>query len=261
MKRSFAVLAVGATLAVGCGNTPVTLGGRTLSPLSADMMQVLGFPYVIVSDVQDYCGKLKAAYPGGGSCNSPAPATGSNPYAAVQGSFLIIAAYGASDGAKLPVLTSDGGYSNPYAVPAGSTVQFVTWGNLATSFQATAVAGSVNIEAFRSAQSISGNYDVTFDDGEKKAGHFAALYCDAYEKIFASLATTRNCYDSSGTNSCARSCTCNSKSVSASCSLMSGSTTTWQCSCTSATGGSSTCTMNSSSNCASDTGTCCPLTF
>src|SRR5438477_2769904 len=101
MRRLLVVAVSIGVISCGGSNTPLIVAGRTLNPESADMIQLYGLPYVLVSDVQDYCGKLKASIPPSG-CNvtSTSSSTGS-PFGSMTGSFLAIGAYGASDGARL----------------------------------------------------------------------------------------------------------------------------------------------------------------
>src|SRR5687767_11383000 len=181
-----------ALLSCGGGNSPVTPGGRTLQPVSAEMMQYLGLPFVVVTDIPDYCGRLRAAFPEPKGCNVTVESSATtNPFGAIAGSMLSIGAYGASDGAKLDIIRPDGGF---FGITTGAMVTVMTVGpNAINTFQTTAIEGSVNISSFRTTSSISGSYDVTFDNGERKSGGFSAKYCDAYEKIFANIGNTRTC--------------------------------------------------------------------
>jgi hypothetical protein len=169
------ILAVVAVLASGCGNTSVNVGGRTLDPLSADLVQYGGYTFVTVSDIPEYCQKLRAAVIQA-NCDSSkitADAYGSSGITALQ--FWI---QGANEGARVPVVgmgASSGTYNqsaNAFFVDSPGPA------NLA--YTATASSGTVTLEAFRSAQHISGTYELWFN-GEREQGHFSAPYCNAYD--------------------------------------------------------------------------------
>ena len=248
------VLALAAVWATGCGNTAITVGGHTLEPLSADMMQVYGLPYVYLTDIPDFCEKLRAAYSNTGGCNGTASSSYSSPFS-LGGTYFMIGAFGASDGARLNVLPMTS--STNYAVSSGAYVNFMTIGTPGGNYTNTATTGTVTIEQFRSAQHIAGTYDLTFQYGERKQGHFNARYCDAMERMYQASQNTRTCNESMQTSSYYRACSCGGRSATSSCTK-SSTGSTWTCSCSNGSS-SSTCTQSYTPTTGSDTGTCCSL--
>jgi hypothetical protein len=119
-------------------------------------------------------------------------------------------------------------------------------------------SGEVDIGAFRSTNSISGSYDLTFDNGEHKTGQFAANYCKAYDDYAAAAANSRYCSATGSGGVCSRACSCGAKLMSATCD--SAADGGYQCTCATATG-STTCMMTASPDCSSDTGTCRSFTL
>jgi hypothetical protein len=245
-----AVLAVVALAAAGCGNSPINVAGHSFNVESAEMMQMYGLPYVYLTDIPDFCSRMRSLYSNPAGCNVTATSN-TAPFGSLYGSIFAIGAYGASDGARLSILPPTG--TTATTITSGSAVSFVTTGLTTTTIQA--ISGLVNIESYRNADHIAGNYDVTLSDGEHEQGHFAAKYCNAMEFVGFAAQNTRTCSESYVGDQYFRDCSCGSRSVSASCTR-SDVNSTWTCSCSNS---SSTCTMSHAPTAGSDTGTCCSL--
>lgn len=254
MRNAFAVLAVAVVSASGCGNTAVDIGGRRFEVQSAEMMQIYGMPFVYLTDIPDFCAKMRAAYANTNSCNTTSSTGSTSAFSSLYGSYLMIAAYGAYDGARLNIVQNT---ANPYATAAGAQVTFATSSASAGgyAYSAAATTGTVSIEQFRNSDHIAGTYDITLNTGEREQGHFQARYCNAMESAYLAAQNTRSCSESSLSTSYSRSCSCGGQSVSASCTRPSTTSNTWTCSCSRG----STCTMGSAPVEGSDTGTCCSL--
>lgn len=266
MRPLLAILFItGAFGFVACGitqSTPVTVGGNTLTPKSSVFFSLIGHPWVVVSDTPDLCQKFKDSM--SGDCNR----SDSSMKIMSSGTTLTLLLAGAQDGEKLQVVPSDAGQENPFF--KGAVVAFATTDESGkTTFAQEATSGWVQVDQYKQKEIASGRYDVTFANGEKAAGTYGAKYCEDFLSLLETLGKTRSCSASgSGSGSfveCGSRCTCDGKQVSANCRKPTDGGTLWTCTCTSAQGVASTCSMPptsaSDSWCAAEGSTCCPMTF
>jgi hypothetical protein len=241
MADAKTTLLMGTLLLAGCGNTPLTVSGRVLEPQSAVMLQYLGQPFVILSDIPELCDRLRANYQSAGACGATR-----EPFDGLYGAMLTISPYGTTGARTDPLSPTNS---------AVAAVAFATTGP-ASTFSTHAITGEVHVDEHRISDFIAGNWDVTFDTGERKQGHFAAHYCDAVEYFNHSIQEP-NCGFSKLSNSCTRSCSCGPQTSSASCTQLSNGG--WQCSCQRSNGANTTCTMSATPSCGSSSGTCCEM--
>jgi hypothetical protein len=169
---------IAALTLTACGNTAINVAGRQLDPVSADLFLIGGVPYFQLSDIPDFCTKVKAQIRAN-------PCGGSEAVFAQSGTFLTFAAFGAYDGAKLNVVsaTQTSGSSSYYGRGASAYASFQVRAGQTQSFAQEAIYGTVTIESFRANQIIAGTYDLTFTYGEHEQGHFAARYCDVFDQL------------------------------------------------------------------------------
>lgn len=243
--EKLAVLFSAAVLLAGCGptNSPVTVGGHTLTPQSALMFNIL-FPgmsgtWVVISDQPDICGAVET-----NSCT-------------MSSGFV-------RNGTALSLLVPG---TEPGAYTVGENqerfdkaeVSFAKLENGKATFEAKATAGTVTLESSGLNEHARGTYDITMSDGTKLRGTFTGEYCEKLKDF--SFSGGMSCQFSGGATSCQGSCTCEQKTVEANCTR-SDESSDWACTCTNASGIQSSCSVPATEqNACSDTGACCPMSF
>jgi hypothetical protein len=250
------------------GNTKVTDQGHTLAPRSGVFFSgtVLFFNIggVLITDAAGACDAITRASPPASPCNasrSPLDTSALNTSTALsivalpagQGTFNVID----------PNAPADGGSQGLHS---GAGVSFSTLENGRTTFTDAAVSGTVKFDHFESGKSAQGSYDVVMQSGAHLSGNFDATDCPVLDQaISASFNSDRSCSASSGTNSCTGSCSCKGQTVQASCAgPADGGSGDWSCTCTGASGATTTCTEPAPSSASlgcRDRSSCCPLTF
>ncbi len=229
--------------ACGPGNSPVTLGGNTLSPRSSLMFSVvflgLSATAVVVSDQADICSALAQRNP----CAS------GNPFVTATGTSLIVIAPG-TEAKSYPIADSKDFTS--------ASLDFARVENGVVTFEDDATSGTVTLESARINEFASGRYDATMRSGTAVRGTFSGTYCKALEQVNP-FASELSCDGTGTSSSCSSSCTCQDRTAKASCTRPS-TASEWTCTCTSPTGATSTCTRSSaeSSPCDEDR-TCCNM--
>jgi hypothetical protein len=125
------------------------------------------------------------------------------------------------------------------------------------SFRDDAVSGSVTISSVNAGVAMSGSYDLTLQSGTVLSGTFSAVpWCDAIR--LTSVGDGIVCTPTTGTDSCANTCTCAGKAVSNSCTF-DGSM--WTCTCHAPSGATSTCSTSMATMACWEYSTCCPFDF
>lgn len=228
--------------------TAVTLGGHTLTPQSAIMAAsvgnfgALGSPALLVY-ISDFAG-LCAGY--GCSVSGTGLPEGTHLYLQLFGSAATTYSV-----AEIPAAGA-GLVSFAKAGPAGQQI-----------FSDIATSGTITLESYSANGTAIGRYDVTMKKGGTLKGRFHSTYCKGMTLNLPMGGVV--CSETGDTAACQNPCTCEGKTVKAACT--STGTNAWSCNCTSATGASTTCTMNgptavpANGTACWSYGTCCPMKF
>ena len=270
MRKTIIVAGLLFTLAAcsSKGNSKVTDQGHTLAPKSGVFFSgtILFFSVggVLITDASGACDAITKASPPPSPCNasrSPLDASALNTSTALsivalpagEGSFNIID----------PNAPVDGGSTGFHS---GAAVSFSTLENGKTTFTDQAVSGTVKFDHFESGKSAQGSYSVVMQSGALLSGSFDASDCPVLDQAISSgFNSDRSCSASAGSNSCTGSCDCKGQTVRAACAgPVDGGSGDWSCTCTAASGATTTCTEPApsfaSAGCRDRTG-CCPLAF
>ena len=235
----------GSGMGGGTVNTSVTLGGYTLQPRSAIMAASLpNAPLssgsvrtllAIVSDADNACSGYRCRVSGTGLG---------------EGTHLAFRIFGTS--------------LQTYPIGKAAGNAFVTFFRVEPSgtsvFSDDTVSGTVTLISFSENGQATGSYDVTMKSGAVIRGTFGASYCKGLTLDVPMGGVA--CEETGSAASCSNSCTCEGKTVNASCTSI--GTNMWNCDCTSPPGVYSTCTMSgvpASETACWSYGTCCPMKF
>ncbi len=178
-------LALATVAASACGNTAINVSGRSLEPLSADLIQIGTTTVVRISDVSDYCTRLRSAI-----AANPCGGSGYTALSTIGGTYFDLITNGAYTNAQLQVYPQSTSSWN--SNPAQAQVQFSSVGAPTTSMTVAGSTGTVNIENFLSGNRISGRYDITFVTGEREQGHFEARHCNALDYLPSTASCQRS---------------------------------------------------------------------
>jgi hypothetical protein len=251
MKSRRAVIAL-AMLFCACGGTggsSVTDQNRTLDPKSGSVTEEGGVSAIFINDVAGFCQTITNADPCNpsslGSQISSITELSISVSGVAPGTYSVVSATGG---------TADGGVDFTHI----AQVQFLATGITGAVID-TAVSGTVTLTTLSAGGSAEGSYDVTMQKGDHLTGTFNADNCPGLANLSSGGPVCND--DTSNQSSCSNSCTCKGKTVKAACTENSDSS--WDCTCTSSAGATSTCHENNNDSfvaCEQDFG-CCPLTF
>jgi hypothetical protein len=252
-------LALASALLAGCGggNSSVQDLGATLNPksevfASGTLLGIIPITAVVITDADDLCGSIPA--PSACSTSSSTSPTG---FPVSTANLFEIAGIATGSG-TYAILQADAGASGALGGVAVVFSRFVDGQDAGTD---QAVSGTVTFSSLKAGSSASGNYDVVMQSGAHLSGNFSANDCAALDKLLTT-SSGAECGSSYSGDTCTGSCTCNSQMVTADCSQPDGGQ--WQCTCTSANGQVTTCTMASTvaaADACQSGSTCCPESF
>lgn len=255
MRTALAALTLSLLALAGCGNSPVTVEGRSLQPKSAIMYNYIlpgvSLTAVTVVDLPDLCGEYSKM----DVCNPTV-----SPLAGRTTTMLYVMMPGV-EAKRFDITATDGGsVASPYSSLSAAALMFAqTDGtNAQASYSDLATSGSIWLDDVKINDHASGHYDVTMHSGAHLTGTFTGTYCKAMDTLMQTISSggATSCSGTTSAGVCTRSCTCQSRTVSSRCSVASGVAT---CTCTAKDGTTTSCTLGSRTTC-SAAETCCPMT-